>query len=670
VHIENLTLQNFRCFGATPVTMTLKPGTNAFVGNNGSGKTAALEGLKRLFSPVAADRQIRLSDVHFGPNEDAQTLRGIEREIVIDAVFGFAAETEPMVFNDLFFSASDNTLKVRIRLECKFLSSDSKTDDLETKIYSIKTLDPVPFGPDDERKSPLRGRATQYAEVIYIPAHRDARGVSQTALRNLLHRLESSADWNDDTRMKSKGFANDLEDNLNATEAIKYVSKTLDGFWKSLHDGHYDGTPRLGVVATEFQKLIRDLTIRFSKSPGGGQRYMEELSEGQTSLLYFALAATYQTLIWEMQKSLPNGLSGFHPSDFTFPALTIFALEEPENHLSPFYLPRLVALLDKLNETGSAQAIVTSHATSILSRIPPRNVRYFRNCPETLTSSALELPLPKESSEEDKFIQQVILANPEVYFARLVIIGEGDTERVVIPKIAEAFDASLDPSFTAYVSIGGRHAQHLWRLLNGLKIPHLTLLDFDLGRHGGGTGRLKNAVDWLSELGPECTPTYASSANSQVQVPATVIPGNEVLVGQGYLTWVNWLRRWDIFYSAPVDLDMMMIQAFPSAYKSKTAYVAEHYDEKTRKKLMEAVFGESGKGLPETAPTGSEISEEQVHIYRALFKSSSKPGSHLMAFSKLTKEEIRSGCPEPLQALIKRAKELVAKASANVDVMS
>lgn len=670
MHIESLTLQNFRCFGATPVTINLNPGTNAFVGNNGSGKTAALEGLKRLFSPVAAERQMRLSDVHFGPNEDAQTLKGIEREIVVDAVFGFANETEPMVFNDLFFSGTDNTLKVRIRLECKFTSGESVADDLETKMYAVKTLGPVPFGPDDERKSPLRGRPTQYAEVIYIPAHRDSRGVSQTALKNLLHRMESSADWSDDTRLKSKGFADDLEANLNSTEAMKYVSKTLDGFWKSLHDGHYDGTPRLGVVATEFQKLIRDLTIRFAKSPGGGQRYLEELSEGQTSLLYFALAATYQTLIWEMQKALPNGLNGFHPSDFAFPALTIFALEEPENHLSPFYLPRLVALLGKLNETGSAQAIVTSHATSILSRVPPRNVRYFRNCPETLTSTALEVPLPKASSEEDKFIQQVILANPEVYFARLVIIGEGDTERVVIPKVAEAFDASLDPSFTAYVSIGGRHAQHLWKLLNGLKIPHLTLLDFDLGRHGGGTGRLKNAVDWRTELGPEFTPTYASAPNSDLQVPATIIPGNEVLAGNGYQTWVNWLRRWDIFYSAPVDLDMMMIQAFPSAYKAKTPYVAEDYDEKKRKKLMEAVFGENGKGLPEIAPTGIAISEEQVHIYRALFKTSSKPGSHLMAFSKLTKEEIRSGCPEPLRALIERAKGLVAKSVAHVGVTS
>jgi putative ATP-dependent endonuclease of OLD family len=51
-------------------------------------------------------------------------------EIVIDAIFVFAKNTERMVFNDLFFSAADNKLKVRIRLECKFSSGNSATDNL------------------------------------------------------------------------------------------------------------------------------------------------------------------------------------------------------------------------------------------------------------------------------------------------------------------------------------------------------------------------------------------------------------------------------------------------------------------------------------------------------------------------------------------------------------
>jgi predicted ATP-dependent endonuclease of OLD family len=47
--VEKVTLQNFRCFGPQGTKITLKSAVTAFVGANGSGKTAAFQGLSRLF---------------------------------------------------------------------------------------------------------------------------------------------------------------------------------------------------------------------------------------------------------------------------------------------------------------------------------------------------------------------------------------------------------------------------------------------------------------------------------------------------------------------------------------------------------------------------------------------------------------------------------------------
>jgi putative ATP-dependent endonuclease of the OLD family len=60
-------------------------------------------------------------------------------------------------------------------------------------------------------------------------------------------------------------------------------------------------------------------------------------------------------------------IGGFDTEDLTIPALSIFAIEEPENHLSPYYLARIVQQIRSLVADGMAQAIVTSHSPAVLS---------------------------------------------------------------------------------------------------------------------------------------------------------------------------------------------------------------------------------------------------------------------------------------------------------------
>ena len=47
------------------------------------------------------------------------------------------------------------------------------------------------------------------------------------------------------------------------------------------------------------------------------------------------------------------------------PALTLFALEELENHLSPYFLARIIRQVRSLTDAGGAQAIVTSHSPGL-----------------------------------------------------------------------------------------------------------------------------------------------------------------------------------------------------------------------------------------------------------------------------------------------------------------
>ena len=97
-------------------------------------------------------------------------------------------------------------------------------------------------------------------------------------------------------------------------------------------------------------------------------------------------------------------------------------------------------------------------------------------------------------------MREAVEAFPELYFARLVLLGEGDSEQVVLPRLLSAQGVGVDLSSISIAPLGGRHVNHFWRLLNALGIPYLTLLDLDVARHGGGWGRVRYVCKQLREF--------------------------------------------------------------------------------------------------------------------------------------------------------------------------
>src|SRR4051812_31852372 len=70
MRITTLRLSNFQSFGPSPKTIDLDDLTY-ILGPNGSGKTAVLQALSRLFSPLTAQRKIRLEDFHVPAGQSA-----------------------------------------------------------------------------------------------------------------------------------------------------------------------------------------------------------------------------------------------------------------------------------------------------------------------------------------------------------------------------------------------------------------------------------------------------------------------------------------------------------------------------------------------------------------------------------------------------------------------
>ena len=254
------------------------------------------------------------------------------------------------------------------------------------------------------------------------------------------------------------------------------------------------------LTEDRFEAIIRHADVKFSPDASGADRPLERLSDGQKSLFQIALTAALLE-IEQDALGLSDEKSPFEPTQLKHVPLTLLLIEEPENSLSPFFLSRIMDLCEDIAEMDTAQVMLSSHSASILSRIEPETLRYCRLNAKTGQSSIRALTLPPVTEEAGKYVRQAVRAYPELYFAKFVVLGEGDSEQIVLPKLAAARGLHLDKAFCPIVPLDGRHVEHFWRLLKDLSIPHVTLLDLDYGRQHGGAAAIRSIVEKLLGFG-------------------------------------------------------------------------------------------------------------------------------------------------------------------------
>lgn len=353
---------------------------------------------------------------------------------------------------------------------------------------------------------------------------------------------------------------------------------------------------------------------------------------------------TSATLDVEREIRLNSRCSAFLYDDLPLPSLTLLALEEPENNLSPHYLSRIVSQLNELTGNIHAQAIISSHSSSILARIDPTQIRHFRLDVASKNTIVKVLTLPKEDNDAAKYIQQAVRAWPELYFAKVVVLGEGASEEVILPAVAGAMGIPIDRSFVAMVPLGGRHVNHMWRLLYDLQIPFITLLDLDWGRHGGGWGRIKNIIAQMIDFGVAPQNIFNEvnpSGYEQNLLTFDSFPhDNRTHID----SWVDFLRRFNIFFSSPLDIDYSMLKAFSGYYQVPPE---------------ENASGPSLTGDPRDAVLGSEgihmLYADDIHIlrwYRYLFLGRGKPSTHIRVLSQIPSDQLAQNAPDELKALV------------------
>lgn len=635
--LVRLRLSNFRSFGAIATTIDLADMT-FLLGPNGSGKTAALQALARMFSLDPSQRKIRRADFHVPYNEKEAPP---ERVLWIEADFEFPelliedGKPKPAVpgaFAHMQLQAPPGPARVRFRLTATL----DQEGEVEESFTNIQTIDAMGNPATQARVAKHERNSIQ---VHYLPARRDPADHISYSAGALLGRVLRAANW-----VEERAVVDDLTEKISSAlagnAAMTNVTKELSSFWGSLHTGGHLTSPSVFFGRNEIEALLRHMSVVFAPGHEAERVDFSRLSDGQQSILYLSIVLGVHNL---NERVLAGELKAEFDIDKLRPAtFTFVAVEEPENSLSPHYLGRVVAALKTFSAGQDAQALLATHSASIMRRIDPKSVRYLRLATDRTTAvRSIILPDKEKDADAHKFVQEAVQAFPELYFSRYVVLGEGDSEEVVLPRLIGAAGTKVDDASISVVPLGGRHVNHFWRLLNGLDIPFVTLLDLDLARHDGGWGRVRYACNQLLAYDDK----QATGLNAAIIEKITHWNGQPPFL-QDTKGWLNWLENQGVFFSSPLDLDFAMMMAFPEAYEVEAGELVAPTDA-ILKSVLGKQHGEQGQY--------DATEQSNFEAYHRRFKIGSKPVWHIRAMAELDDETLFAKMPPSLKRLVSQA---------------
>ena len=686
MRLLKLKLHNYRCFGNNEQIIPLDNITS-FIGNNSSGKTTALLALNCLFSNNSSDRILKRSDFHLPKDMKPEDLE--VQELYIEAVFTFdelengedGTSSVPTFFKSLVVDSPDGIPYLRVRLEATWEKSSNVEGAIESRIYYIT----CPEGEKitEEFKSSANRKDLDRIRVIYIPAVRDPSKQLKNASGTMMHQIMNSINWSTTTQEKIKTKIQELNEQFLEEKGVSIIGTSIHTQWESYDSDTRYSNAQLRFDSTDIDSSIKKSEVVFLPTVTGKECKIEDMSDGLRSLFYISLVDSILDVESKIQQEIDTDYE--HISfNHKPPILTIIALEEPENHIAPHLIGQLTTNLKKIASKSNAQTVFTSHSTAIIKRFDPEKLRYFRLDVNDCTTRVRSITLPDKEKLADqyKFIKEAIKAYPELYFAKLVVLGEGDSEEIILPKVWNAKNGDVDTSGISVVPLGGRHVNHFWRLLNDLNIPYITLLDLDKEREGGGWGRIKYVLEQLIQNGYELlqTDTGVLSDTAFSEMHNWDVNNSELLQ-----SWINYLEKYNVFFSTPLDIDFLMLECYGDIYKSLLGekegprlmimengqkyqkYIKDiENTEKTYSEYCVRVADDVRHALKECGGDGKTYSEEQKRLmvwYTYFFLNRGKPSTHIEAFSQISNEMLVSTMPPVFRRLIFAAEKALKEES-------
>lgn len=205
--------------------------------------------------------------------------------------------------------------------------------------------------------------------------------------------------------------------------------------------------------------------------------------QGLQRSLIFALVKSYAKILKEEREKASQNIDAHNKNVRQKSDSTYFLYEEPELYLHPHAEKELYSSLKELSISDKNQVILTTHSASFIDIENYKSIAIVKK--ENLETGTKILQCSSdlfENNLKDKkrfnLIYWINTERSEIFFAKKVILLEGQTDKVVIPYIAK--ELNIFKYEYSLIDCAGKGSIPLYiTLLNNFKIPYMVVYDQD-----------------------------------------------------------------------------------------------------------------------------------------------------------------------------------------------
>lgn len=412
--LSKIELSNWRKFsqktdGKVGLTAEFSSSLNVLVGENDSGKTAIIDAIKATLGTNSSE-SIWITENDF--SESSKTLR-------IDLYFSKLSEKEEEYFFEWLTlpKEKEKETELHICLEAE------QYENVNSKKQIKKVVKAGPLGAEVMIDDIIR----QLLAVTYLKPLRDANTELSAGNKSRISQVvqglkEFIGDINSDKQEIVDKFQLAFED-LGKQFEIPVVKK-IERATKEFFDSKSEKTAHIGNKHMSFSEILKKLNLTFDEIGTG---------LGSSNLLFMAL----ELILFEQEEI----------------GLNLALVEEIEAHIHPQAQLRVIKFFEQESrkEDKDVQYIFTTHSPILAASLPLESIIMLHE------DAAYSMGRGKTKLEADDydFLERFLDATKSnLFFAKGVIMVEGDAENIFLPTFAEVIGLPLYKYGISIVNVG------------------------------------------------------------------------------------------------------------------------------------------------------------------------------------------------------------------------